>query len=63
MVHSYNPHGVLTAVSLMSSGCICVWKKLFVMSIEPKMVPVPQSARMSNTRGRVKLLVTVFVFS
>ena len=64
-VHSYNLHGVLTMVSFMSSGCIHVWKKLFVMSIDPKILPVPQSARMLDMWGNGKLFVMVLpvVFS
>ena len=61
--HSYKPQGVLTAVSFTSSGCMRVWKKLFVMSRDAKYLPVPQSERISEMRGRGKESVIVFVLS
>ena len=61
--HSYNPQGVLTAVRPTSSGCIRVWKKLFVMSIVANTRPEATSVRISLTRGMGKLSVTVFEFS
>ena len=62
-VHSYNPQGVFTAVKLMSSGCICVWKKLLVISSVAKMLPCAMSANISFMWGIGKLSVIVFVFS
>ena len=61
--HSYNPQGVFTAVKGTSSGCIRVWKKLFVMSSVANTFPCAQSARISLTSGMGKLSVTVFEFS
>jgi hypothetical protein len=57
-VHLYRPQGVLTAVSFMSSRCILVWKKLFVMSREVKSFSCPQSARMSEMSRSGKLSVS-----
>ncbi len=62
-IHLYKPQGVLTAVSGMLLGCMRVWKKEFVMSVEAKNCPCAQSARISLIRGMGKESVTVFWFS
>jgi hypothetical protein len=61
MIHLYRPHGVLTAVSSISSGCILVWKKLFAMSIVANSFPFLQSMRISEMCGRERQSVMVLV--
>ena len=61
--HSYRPHGMLTAVDSTSSGCIQVWKKLFVISSVAHIFPFAQSARMLSMHGIGKRFMTVFAFS
>ena len=61
--HSYSPNEVVTAVKCASLGCMCIWKKEFVMLSLLQILPLAQSTSMLSTQGRVCASSMVFVFS